>query len=77
MYIPLCFKRHKSLQEMRCVLKHPVLRNGGLVAFFAYPLSLFETYQQKGKAGDSLRSKGDTGQINEALSKVLCYNSAC
>jgi len=28
----------------------------------------------KAKFGDSLRSKSDTGQINEALSKVLCHN---
>jgi transposase len=28
----------------------------------------------KGKFGDSLRSKNDTGQINEALCKVLCQN---
>ena len=30
--------------------------------------------QIKGKFGDSLRSKSDTGQINEALCKVLCHN---
>ncbi len=28
----------------------------------------------KGKFGSSLRSKSDTGQINEALCKVLCHN---
>ncbi len=28
----------------------------------------------KGKFGDSLRSKSDVGQINEALSKILCHN---
>ena len=28
----------------------------------------------KGKFGDSLRSKSDTGQVNEALCKVLCHN---
>jgi transposase len=28
----------------------------------------------KGKFGDSLRSKSDVGQINEALCKVLCHN---
>jgi transposase len=28
----------------------------------------------KGKLGEPLRSKSDTGQINEALCKVLCYN---
>jgi transposase len=28
----------------------------------------------KGKFGDSLRSKSDIGQINEALCKVLCHN---
>lgn len=28
----------------------------------------------KGKFGDSLRSKSDVGQINEALAKVLCHN---
>lgn len=28
----------------------------------------------KGKFGDSLRSKSDTGQVNEALAKVLCHN---
>jgi len=28
----------------------------------------------KGKFGDSLRSKSDTGQINEALCKVICHN---
>ncbi len=28
----------------------------------------------KGKFGDSVRSKSDTGQINEALCKVLCHN---
>ncbi len=31
----------------------------------------------KGKFGSSLRSKSDTGQINEALCKVLCPISAC
>jgi hypothetical protein len=28
----------------------------------------------KGKFGSALRSKSDTGQINEALCKVLAYN---
>ena len=28
----------------------------------------------KGKFGDSLRAKSDTGQVNEALCKVLCHN---
>ena len=28
----------------------------------------------KGKLGDSVRSKSDTGQINEILLKVLCHN---
>lgn len=28
----------------------------------------------KGKFGDSIRSKGDTGQVNEVLLKVLCHN---
>jgi transposase len=28
----------------------------------------------KAKFGDSVRSKSDTGQINEALAKVLCHN---
>lgn len=28
----------------------------------------------KAKFGDSVRSKSDTGQINEALCKVLCHN---
>jgi transposase len=28
----------------------------------------------KGKFGNSLRSKSDTGQVNEALAKVLCHN---
>ena len=28
----------------------------------------------KGNFGSSLRSKSDTGQINEALCKVLCHN---
>jgi transposase len=28
----------------------------------------------KGKFGSSLRSKSDTGRINEALCKVLCHN---
>ncbi|HEX2108959.1 MAG TPA: transposase, partial [Rubrobacteraceae bacterium] len=28
----------------------------------------------KGKFGDSLRSKSDTGQVNEALAKVLCHS---
>ena len=28
----------------------------------------------KGKFGSSLRSKSNTGQINEALAKVLCHN---
>jgi hypothetical protein len=31
----------------------------------------------KGKFGDSLRSKSDVGQSNEALCKVLCTTSAC
>ena len=28
----------------------------------------------KGKFGDSLRSKSDTGQVNEILLKFLCHN---
>lgn len=28
----------------------------------------------KGKFGDSVRSKGTTGQVNEVLAKVLCHN---
>jgi len=28
----------------------------------------------KGKFDDSVKSKSDTGQINEALCKVLCHN---
>jgi transposase len=28
----------------------------------------------KGKCGSALRSKSATGQINEALAKVLCHN---
>ena len=28
----------------------------------------------KAKFGDSVRSKSDVGQINEALCKVLCHN---
>jgi transposase len=28
----------------------------------------------KGKFGDALKSKSDTGQVNEALCKVLCHN---
>jgi transposase len=28
----------------------------------------------KAKFGDSLRSKSDTGQVNEALCKTLCHN---
>jgi hypothetical protein len=28
----------------------------------------------KGKFGDSVRSKSDTGQVNEALCKVLAHN---
>jgi len=31
----------------------------------------------KGKFGDSVRSKSDTGQVNEALCKVLCHNICC
>ncbi len=31
----------------------------------------------KGKFGDALRSKSDTGQINGALRKVLCHNICC
>ncbi len=30
-----------------------------------------------GKFGDSVRSKSDTGQINETLCKVLCHNICC
>ncbi len=28
----------------------------------------------KGKFGNSLRSKSNTGQANEALAKILCHN---
>jgi hypothetical protein len=28
----------------------------------------------KGKFGDAVKSKSDTGQVNEALCKVLCHN---
>jgi len=31
----------------------------------------------KAKFGDSVRSKSDTGQINEVLCKVLCHNICC
>jgi len=31
----------------------------------------------KGKFGDAVRSKSDTGQVNEALCKVLCHNICC
>jgi transposase len=31
----------------------------------------------KGNFGDALRSKFDTGQINEVLRKVLCHNIRC
>lgn len=31
----------------------------------------------KAKFGDSLRSKTETAQINEALCKVLCHNLCC
>ena len=31
----------------------------------------------KSKFGDSLRSKTETAQINEALCKVLCHNLRC
>ena len=36
--------------------------------------SNIETYYSriKGKFGSALRSKSDTGQINEALCKILC-----
>jgi transposase len=31
----------------------------------------------KGKFGERLRSKSATGQVNEVLCKVLCYNVCC
>ena len=31
----------------------------------------------KGKFGDSVRSKSDTGQVNEVLFKFLCHNICC
>jgi transposase len=31
----------------------------------------------KGEFGDSVRSKSDTGQVNEALCKVLCHIICC
>ncbi|MDQ3813951.1 MAG: hypothetical protein M3347_08370, partial [Armatimonadota bacterium] len=31
----------------------------------------------KAKFGDSLRSKDDTAQENEALCKILCHNICC
>lgn len=31
----------------------------------------------KAKFGETLRSKGDTAQINELLCKVLCHNLCC
>jgi len=31
----------------------------------------------KGKFGDALKSKSDTGQVNEALCRVLCHNICC
>jgi hypothetical protein len=41
-----------------------------------YKSSNIETayFMIKGKFGSSLRSKSDTGQINEALCKVLAHN---
>ena len=30
--------------------------------------------REQGKFGDSLRSKSNVGQINEALCKILCHN---
>ncbi len=31
----------------------------------------------KAKFGDSIKSKSDTGQVNEALCKILCHNICC
>ncbi|MEJ7843598.1 MAG: transposase [Rubrobacter sp.] len=31
----------------------------------------------KAKFGDSIRSKSDAGQVNEALCKILCHNLCC
>jgi hypothetical protein len=31
----------------------------------------------KAKFGDSIRSKTETAQVNEALCKVLCHNICC
>ncbi len=31
----------------------------------------------KAKFGDSLRSKTETAQVNEALCKILCHNICC
>jgi hypothetical protein len=31
----------------------------------------------KGRFGSALRSKSDTGQINEVLCKVLAHNTVC
>ena len=31
----------------------------------------------KAKFGDSLRSKSDTGMVNESLCKILCHNICC
>ena len=31
----------------------------------------------KGKFGDSVRSKSETGQVNEVLFKFLCHNICC
>jgi hypothetical protein len=31
----------------------------------------------KAKFGDSVRSKTETAQVNEALCKVLCHNVCC
>ncbi len=55
---------HFFMQNREKFLEHYHQRSNAETAFS----------QIKGKFGDSLRSKSDTGQINEALAKVLCHN---
>jgi transposase len=55
---------HYFMQNREKFLEHYHRRSNAETAFS----------QIKGKFGDSLRSKSDVGQVNEALCKVLCHN---
>jgi hypothetical protein len=60
--------KHRALLGVHA--QTPAL-HGAIPSALQHRIRLFD---DKGQVWESLRSKSDTGQINEALCKVLCHN---